>query len=71
MPPLGAEQPTIFSEKAADAMESGAESGAPKADSAILADQGLARIVAVWPSLSDAAKGRIIGIVNAGEQDND
>jgi hypothetical protein len=62
--PLGAEQPAIFAEKTGDATESGAESGAFNADSAILADPDLARIVAVWPSLAPELKRRVMALLH-------
>jgi hypothetical protein len=38
-------------------------------DSVVVSDLQLARVVAVWSTLSDAAKGRILGLVTAAERD--
>jgi len=46
-----------------DSEESGAESGALKADSAILADPQLARIVRAWPGLPADLKRRILTLI--------
>jgi hypothetical protein len=51
------------------AIPSGAESGAVQVDSAILADQDLAWIVAAWASMSAEAKVRILALVRGSTSD--
>jgi hypothetical protein len=60
----GFEDNTKSPGKARADIRSGAESGAVRGEIAPLADTELTRIVAVWPTLSDAVRGAIMDLVN-------
>jgi hypothetical protein len=49
----------------ADFLEGGAKSGALEGNLPVLADPGLARVVAVWPTLPAKVRAEIIVIVEA------